>query len=212
LQSIASKGWYIPRAGQLLNDADDAADGDLSFSVHLDDEMTTVMGRLALSVVGHRLRRSLWFIRIWPARTVRLLTPAGGVRDACLKDLKADFVAFNKFKEEAENFVGLRDFTERSIFQLLCDKQITDTLEMRRWELDGTMLQWLAKTHNVHFASSTCEEAFHVMKSSSRKHANRLGKEHRMWHSLVEACSVTVSASTRSSCPGLTFVVAALWR
>lgn len=181
IAALARCGFNIPRGDEQVRLGNGCAE-DISFEC----EVAGYMGLLALSLVGHRIRRSLWLLMGWPARSV-LVKEGGELAGRVVATLSRQFEDHTTLIGHFRHIPKVTAIINRSMFNLMCVKQHVQALVKSDWVVSPAYNSFLAESHDCAMSSQMVEEGFHVMKSCARSHSNRHSKEHTFWAALISS-------------------------
>ena len=147
--------------------------------VHLGEEVimehedaATLSGRMALSLVAHRIRRSLWLVESYPVSLLRLLHPDAEVASRCLQDFKLDYEIFTRLAKTERPTAVMRAVLARSVFQLISVKQVVSAFEESGWALTPGIRQMLERRSLVIASTQVVEDTNSLMTSDRDRPGN----------------------------------------
>ena len=101
--------------------------------VPLEDEYAGLAGGFAMSLLRCRLRRTLWMSMCFPQRMVLVL----GTDEECksvVAEFKKAYDVWIELKRVSRPSASVREYLERSSFQLLANKQLVRCLQDHGWK------------------------------------------------------------------------------
>lgn len=154
--------------------------------VNVDCELAAVVGDLAVSLVGQRLRRHMWMLRGWPNRCCLMLQwqPEGFSRRDT-SQLKQDYDNWERLKSE-ENAGPCSFLLERSIFSLRCVEQVVGMMKLDRWEMGLHTNEVLLRKAQRLVQTQVVEDGFNRMRRVEQKKHNRVSRTSELYKCLVE--------------------------
>ena len=135
-----------------------------------EDEMATLMARLALGMVAARSVRAIALLRSWPHGALLMLGTEAQA-SAALARLKEDQRQFLRIKHLGElGNSRARTLADRAVMGLVCNEQLVCALERASpgdWKVTDSIRAWLGKKEQRIISSLICEDAFNAQKNSN---------------------------------------------
>lgn len=172
-------GFSLPRAGW-------SAPSEPGFLLR-EDDMAQRMVHLVMGVTYMRLKRCSPMLFGWGSRSSLFLL--GGEEAQRELDLfLRDFECYQRFKQEAGQFGGLREVVERSALGHVANQQLHGVLQSGGFSLERPdMRRFLTSCHSRILGSQVCEDAFNVQKNSApTPWQNRMGSIEESFRTLLE--------------------------
>ena len=160
-----------------LPDADD-------IEVVREDQFASLLASLTLELAGCRLRRCLWMLAGWPAKSVLMRGGDAPTGAQAAQDLKRQHDLWTKLTDstcaEAQKVV------KRSSFNNINVQQLVSLLDGTGWVLNDTLEAWMRRRHSRCLATQVVEDAFKRQRRREAVGQSRAGGLLRTWGILME--------------------------
>lgn len=136
------------------------------------EELAAGMARAALAMIAARAVRSIYILRSWPHRALRILD-GGPAADETIHQLRRDYEVYCDLRRIAgSGNPRAATLEKRSVFRLVAVQQIVTALEQGNggrdtWAASPAFRQWLTRKSMRLQSSLMCEDTFNIQKNSS---------------------------------------------
>ena len=148
------------------------------------DDWATMLGTYTLNLCGHRLRRTLWLLRGWPAKAILMSDAEAG--PSAVELFKADEARFNDVVAPLTSRHG-RTMQRRSVFKQPAVTQISKVLQINGWDCnrDGAHSFFMRRSRAGMVTTLVAEESFKRQRIEQDKGYNNECAEERTWLALL---------------------------
>ena len=133
------------------------------------EDAAALSGRLALSLVAHRTRRSLWLVEPYPVALLRLVHPDAGAGSRCLQDFKLDYDIVTRLAKSERPAAAMRAVLARCVVQLISVKQVVTAFEESGWALTPGIREMLRRHSLVIASTQVVEDTSNLMNNDRLK-------------------------------------------
>lgn len=120
-------------------------------------EVSQLMGRFILALVGRRVVRALWLLKGWPAQSLWLCHKKEKKRTEAKDQLRRLVNLDKKMQQSTSPWAQKR--VKRSIFRLACVQQIVEWLERDGWILSDKLVAFCETRYKGILQSKVIEDA-----------------------------------------------------
>ena len=135
-----------------------------------EEQVADIMGRLVLGMVAARCVRTIYIVRGWPHRALRILN-GGDEAGRTMRELENDFKVFEKLEKLADRGdADAKKIVGRHAMRVPCVKQLVTALQRAptvAWTSYDKLVGWLKKEERRMVGSLICEDGFNVQKNSN---------------------------------------------
>lgn len=162
-------------------------------------ELASKLGDLVLSLFQCRLRRFLWLLRGWPARTAVMVK---GGDSACAEratnDLRTDYNAWQEFK--AMNSGIAADMYARSIFELTTVQQTVQAMVANDWVISESTSEMFRMKCSRLVGTQLIEDGFREQRRKEQVGQHKQGRPQALMQTLIQNRVINERHSFREAC------------
>lgn len=183
-----SQEELLGRIGMRTRQTANANTDDLEGVLYLENEYATRMASFALSLVGHRLRRFLWLLRGWPARTAFFVKghASEAQQEATLKALRRDVDNFRRFEEMQLSSPLAKEVCRRSQFKLACVRQVVECLKEEHWTITQRASELFRQRNSRLMGTQALEDGFQRQRRKEQVGQSNQGRAQSIMQAVVE--------------------------
>lgn len=160
---------------------------DMHGDVVVENEYAEKMGDLVLALLCQRLKRFMWLLRGWLARTCLMATGCNSpaAMEEVMVDFRRDYDEFARFK--AQNLPHSAEKLRRSIFALNCVEQAYTAAREEGFRVSRKLQQFYAEKNSRNIATQAVEDAFNRQRRKEELSKNKQGRPQVLYQKLISS-------------------------